>query len=395
MPTILRSLHAKVLLSTLAFLGILALVVAFLVTNGFSETQQNAKQQSILGLQAQGRDSLSGLLEREAQLTTAYLQEPAAASRTAAQHLSAIKQLSVDNGRMDSLQLVMHADGHASDPAPGRMADMYVPNFADYNDPVLQAAIDDSLMLDTLAPTLLQQNEQAVALYLVTPQPMTRYYPMGVLEGNLPPDMNVTIEPWFTVSTPDLNPERKTIWSPLYLDSVGNGLMVTTCTPVYHRDAFEGVVCLDVTLTQLLNHLKQLRPTQNSYFFVTDSEGRLIAGSEIAIKELTGLDEIPIPEDRSQPIGLTISDPKIRENVQQGTGEISTIRIGNKDEFMATAKLDGLDWRLTVVAPIDEVTAQSRHGGNGHSRRHCCNDQFNTACNDCFLCAGTWECGTV
>ncbi len=359
MRTNLRSLHTKVLLATLTFLSILATAVAVLVTHGFRETQQNAKQQSILGLQAQGRDSLRALLEREAQLTTIYLQEPAAASRTAAQYLSALKQRNSASSGAAPSGIILHQDGHASDPTPGRVGDVYVPNFVKLSDATTQAALSDSALLDMLAPTLLQQHKQAIALYYVSPQPITRYYPKGVLEGNLPPDVNVTNEPWYNLTGPKNNPERATMWSSLYLDGVGNGLMITTCTPAYHQSTFEGVVCLDVTLTQLLDHLKQLRPTQNSYFFVTDSEGRLIAGPPAAIQELTGFNEIPIPEDRTKPIGLTLSDPKIREIVQKGAGDIATIEIGNKQEFLATSKLEGLDWRLTVVAPIDEVTAQS------------------------------------
>ena len=55
----LNSLRAKLLLTTLAFLVILASALALLVTYGFRETQQNAKQQSIAGLQTQGRDCIA------------------------------------------------------------------------------------------------------------------------------------------------------------------------------------------------------------------------------------------------------------------------------------------------------------------------------------------------
>src|SRR5882757_9868251 len=88
------SLRTKVLFTTFTFLVILAAALAGLVTYGFSSTQQNAKQQSIAGLQAQGRDSLRALIEREGQLTTFYLQQPAEASRTAATYLSTLQQIS-------------------------------------------------------------------------------------------------------------------------------------------------------------------------------------------------------------------------------------------------------------------------------------------------------------
>ena len=85
------SLRTKLLLATLSFLAVIAVAFALLVSYGFSQTQQNAKQQSIAGLQAQGRSSLQALVEREGQLTMIYLQQPATASRTAAEYMPAAK----------------------------------------------------------------------------------------------------------------------------------------------------------------------------------------------------------------------------------------------------------------------------------------------------------------
>ena len=359
MLTLLYSLRTKMLLATLLFLCVLATALALLVTYGFGETQQNAKQQSISGLQAQGRDSLRALVEREGKLTTTYLQQPAQASRTAARYLQAMAQAGTEMPSSVFAQLTRHTDGHTFDARPSRFSDLFVPNFASLNDPAVQAAIQQSAPLDALAPILLEQNSQAAAIYYVSTSDVSRYYPMGTLEGNAPPDTKLTKEPWFAPTGPAANPQRLTTWSPLYLDGAGNGLMITTCTPIYPSGAFAGVVCLDVTLGHLLDHLTELKLTPSSYAFLTDASGRLIAGPPSAIKELTGFDTIPVPQDRSQPIGLTLADSAISTIVQSDQTDIQTTKIGGKSVFMATAKLNDLDWRLTVVAPIDEVTAES------------------------------------
>src|SRR5688500_11948975 len=110
----MSSLRTKLLLATFAFLVILAAALAALVTYGFSVTQQNARQQSIAGLQAQGRDSLRTLIEREGQLTVFYLDQPAEASHTAAAYLSSMQQFAGDQAAQP-IQLTRHADGHLSD----------------------------------------------------------------------------------------------------------------------------------------------------------------------------------------------------------------------------------------------------------------------------------------
>jgi signal transduction histidine kinase len=359
MLSFLNSLRAKLLVTTLAFVTVLAFALALLIIYGFRETQANAKAQSIAGLQEQGREALRTLVDREAQLTTFYFQEPATASRTAAHYLSSMKQLGGNVSNTAMFEVVRHPEGHATNPNPERRSDLYVPNFVSLNDPATRRVIDESAALDGLAPALLQEFRQAVALYYVSTQPVTRYYPMGVIEGNLPPDVNVTLDPWYKPTGPEANPERLTTWSPLYLDGAGNGLMITTCSPVYRQDVFSGVVCLDVTMRQILDHLNELKLTPNSYAFLTDASGRLIAGPPAAIKDLTGYDQIPVPDGGTQPIGLQLGDPTIREIVREGTGEVQNVTIGGRQVFLGTAKLGDLGWRLGVVAPIDEVTGQS------------------------------------
>lgn len=354
----LYSLRAKLLVVTLAFLFILIVALALLVTYGFRETRQHATQQSIAGLRAQGRDALHALIEREGQLMNLYFQQSEMASRTAAQYLSATRQRTGD-GMTTPLALTRHPDGYTSDLNPARQSDVFIPSFVADQDATAQAAVHTSSFLDALAPTLLKENTQAVALYYVNRQGVLRYYPMNSIEGALPADLDLTKEPWFEPTASRANPERETTWSPLYMDDVGNGLMITTCTPVYVGDTFDGVVCLDITLRQMVEHLDEIKMTPNSYAFLTDAAGRLIAGPPIAIKELTGYTVIPAPEDNNQTIGLPLSDPKIDAIVREGKSDIQTVEIGEEIVFLATAPLEDLNWRLTVVAPIDEVTAQS------------------------------------
>ena len=355
----LTSLRSRLLLTTLAFLAVLATALGLLVTYGFRETQQNAKQQSVAGLQTQGRDALGALVQREGQLSTLYFQQPATASHIAIDYLGAMKELRGAGATEPPPQLTQHQDGHTSDSNPARSSDLFIPNFVSTQDAAVQRAVSDSAHLDALVPALLHENAQAVAIYYVSRHNLLRYYPPNSIEGYVPADFDLTQEPWYEPSGPRANPARQTTWSPLYLDDAGNGLMITTCTPIYASDTFEGVICLDVTLGKLVEHLNELKPTPNSYAFLTDASGRLIAGSPAAIKELTGYDKIPLPKDNNETIGLTLTDSKIRDIVQDNVDDVQNVEIGDRSVFLATAKLADLGWHLSVVAPIAEVTGQS------------------------------------
>ena len=52
---------------------------------------------------------------------------------------------------------------------------------------------------------------------------------------------------FYTSATPENNPLRERVWTPVYLDSAGKGLMVTLSAPIYRNDTFKGVVSLDLT----------------------------------------------------------------------------------------------------------------------------------------------------
>jgi len=359
MVSLVNSMRGRLIMFTAVFLLLLATALALVIAQGFRQTEANAARQSVSGLQIQGREALRTLLDTEGQLTSLYFQDAAEIGRTASSYLSTMYDVDGEVGVNSLTQITTHADGHASNPNADRLSDLYVPNFVNAMDKAVQSEIRASAVLDGLVPSLLKQHEQVVAVYYVSEHPYTRYYPSGVLEGNLPPDVDVRREPWFEPAGPRANPERKTIWSSLYQDGAGNGEMITSCTPVYHGETFKGVVCVDVTLRQIVTHLNELRLTPNSYAFLTDSAGRIIAGSPAAIKDLTGYDTIPIPEDRTQPIGLTISEPTIRNAVQAASRNVYSAVIGNKEMLVATAQLADPDWRLVVAAPVSEVNAQS------------------------------------
>lgn len=56
---------------------------------------------------------------------------------------------------------------------------------------------------------------------------------------------------FYTYAVPQNNPARQLVWTPVYLDAAGKGLMVTLSGPVYDGDIFKGVVSIDITTTRL------------------------------------------------------------------------------------------------------------------------------------------------
>lgn len=52
---------------------------------------------------------------------------------------------------------------------------------------------------------------------------------------------------FFQYAGPEMNPDRESVWTPVYADYAGQGLMVTYSCPLYYGKDFMGVISLDFT----------------------------------------------------------------------------------------------------------------------------------------------------
>ena len=119
-----------------------------------------------------------------------------------------------------------------------------------------------------------------------------RYYPVRNLpeieieNGAAEAAQSMHIED-FAVA-PSNNPEQKTIWLPPYVDDAGQGLLVSANTPIYFGKEFQGFIGIDISLARLIDRLNNLKPTPNSFAFLTDASDHLIAASPEGANLLDG-----------------------------------------------------------------------------------------------------------
>jgi len=81
--------------------------------------------------------------------------------------------------------------------------------------------------------------------------------------------------PFYTVAIPENNLTRDAVWTPVYLDEAGKGLMVTLSSPIYDGDTFMGVVSADLTNSKLSTLLEC--PYES---YLVDSTNSVIATTE-------------------------------------------------------------------------------------------------------------------
>lgn len=209
--------------------------------------------------------------------------------------------------------------------------------------------------LDFIAPGILEQNPDIAAFYAIDTHGVTRYFPNIVLGRLAPPDYDPREDIYYKPATPDENPEKNVIWSPLYDDVAGRGLMITATAPVYTEDGFQGIVGTDVLLANIIESISAYSPIEGSYAFLIDKEGNAIAFPEQAYADFLGL-------SRGESVALThLADNALPEgfldilqNMMDGLEGFGSIHNGTQALFIAYAPLRQTEFSLAVV--VEEST---------------------------------------
>lgn len=370
-------ISVKITAGLLVFLFLVALVTNWIMTNGFRQTEQTALQFSAQSLEQQSRTTLIQLTAQEAQLYDLELQQAARVTKVAADFMvqshTANKQVDWSTAKdvvYQSSQLTLSSDGLLYyDANPNRRTEiLHIGGITP--DATTDRSLKDSAILEDLFPSLLAQTETGTGIYFQGPQLTFRYYPVRGLpelelqNGAAEAAQSARIEN-FAVA-PQNNPERKTIWLPPYVDDAGQGLLISANAPIYYGDEFQGFIGIDVSLARLIERLSSLKPTSGSFAFLMDSEGRLIAvpaehAAQLASRTLTPQEKAP-----NGLLGMALDElnpqlAAITEAVHLLDNNVMEVDIDGQPALVTYASLPDLGWTLSIVVPLDEVTAEAQN----------------------------------
>jgi len=240
------------------------------------------------------------------------------------------------------------------------VSDAFVPNTVSINDRLVEV-LDLTAYLDfILAPTY-ESNPNTVAMYLGTREGILRYYPNIHIGAIVPADFQVTQRPWYIGATPENNATREVVWSPVYADATGKGLMVTAAAPVYTtgghtgRDEFLGVVGIDVTLKDIGADIAAARLLGSGYSFLVDSTGHAIVLPEQGYQDILGRP----PQDNEFGTNLSGAETTfalVLDNMMTGSTGFDVLVSGGKELFVAYAPLESTGWSLANVVEAERAT---------------------------------------
>jgi len=159
-----------------------------------------------------------------------------------------------------------------------------------WGSPTISREISQQLTaLSFIDPLLIEARKsipESTGCFIVTKSSICRYYPNihSVTRLAPPTEYDMRSSTYYVSSGPEKNPERKTMWTHIYQDPSGQGLMTTAGAPIYtNAGEFFGIAGISVTLDSILNEilgrkgLFEEKPEANTFSFLIDLKGVIIA----------------------------------------------------------------------------------------------------------------------
>lgn len=222
--------------------------------------------------------------------------------------------------------------------------------------------------IDPLLTTVIRENPEAVACFITFEKATTRYYPNfpSIIRNLSEKAYEIRDSAWYTAVRPENNPEQKTIWSKVYQDPAGRGLMTTAVTPVYNAaKKFIGAAGVDVTLTNITDKIlagtEKDHPmhTKDMFSFIVDTTGRIVAFPREHLA-LFGFEKIIEQKDvgYNDLFNLRLTDSESPSVRQLWTDSLSAdaprqkrVIINDQQLLISSYIMPSTGWRLGIAVP--------------------------------------------
>ncbi len=351
-----KSLRGRLFLLAIGTAVIAALMLSALAINlGYAISHQ-AEFTSSQSLREQAEAYLVQLNTTIASQNDLILDRAARDVRTAAEAAAAIYAGNLPSGYWPADEHLFQGPEGQFLNGPEDTSSVFVPNTTSLNS-LVSRDIELSAYLDLALQPIFNNNPNAAAIYFGSIHNVTRYFPNIELGKLVPPDFQVTKRPWFTAcvqGNPDPT-QPSPVWSPVYLDATGLGLVTTVAFPVFTPSAsLAGVVGLDLTLNEISKNIQASSLLQAGYSFLIDQNGLAIILPEQGYHHLLG--RPPEPDEFATDLShLDSPFATVIHQMLQGNAGFQSVSTPDGELFVAFAPLPSTHWALASVVPANVV----------------------------------------
>ncbi|OYT27568.1 MAG: hypothetical protein B6U97_01100 [Candidatus Altiarchaeales archaeon ex4484_96] len=237
---------------------------------------------------------------------------------------------------------------------PDDVCSVFVPNNTKIDNSII-SMLELSAYLDFILPHFYNRNQHTVAIYFMSKDNVVRYYPNVNFSEVIPPDFMITQRPPYMSAAPESNPKRKVVWTPVYEDATGKGLIITAVAPLYiNGDEFIGVVGVDITLEDISAKLENDELIYGGYFVLLDDSGKAIYLPKQGYQHILGRE--PLPNESWTDLNNCVSEFKpLLDNMTAGRSGIDIIEVQGVELLVAYVPMEGMNWSLASVVQREKV----------------------------------------
>lgn len=216
---------------------------------------------------------------------------------------------------------------------------------------------------DPLMRSIDDANPLVAAVYFNTWDNYNRIYPFFMTPEQYPHDMVIPDYNFYYLADARHNPERKVVWTDVYLDPAGQGWMMSAIAPVYRGDFLEGVVGLDITVGQMLAEIGSLQVPWQGYAMLVSRDHSIMAlpaagERDFGLRELTQYSydeavrrEVLKPEDFS--LARRREMQPLLQAMAADERRVQEVMLGGRKQMVAWSEIPQTGWRLLLV--VDEA----------------------------------------
>ncbi|PTQ68159.1 response regulator [Pseudomonas sp. GV071] len=217
--------------------------------------------------------------------------------------------------------------------------------------------------VDVLMRWIRDANPLVSALYFNGWDSYNRIYPFFMTPDRYAHDMVIPDYNFYYLADAKHNPERKVVWTDVYLDPAGQGWMMSAVAPVYRDNFLEGVVGLDVTVGQMVSEIGNLQVPWHGYAVLVSRDQRVIAlpaagEQDFGLNELTEYSYAEaVRREVLKPNDFDLKDRRDLQPLLQAMtasrSDVKEVLLGGRKQLVAWSEIPQTGWRLLVV--VDEA----------------------------------------
>jgi sigma-B regulation protein RsbU (phosphoserine phosphatase) len=347
------------LLLVLAALALVSVVtIASLSINSILHTGETAKEASGGTLRAQIEESLTQFILSSALQTDLELeavrQDVAVLAHVAEQVLRHPEQFP-GGAYWSADERIVRGEAGQHYNLSSDTSEVFLPNFVRLST-AAKTAVEQLALLDLVYVPIYHTDPKSAAVWFIGEGEFIRHYPYHDVWKLLRPDFVPTVEFEYSSAGPVENPEGGIIWSDLYDDEAGLGLMVSAMSPVFGaQDDFAGVIGIDITLERLTARYEEAGPIGEGYWFLVSDDGRALAQPDQAYEDILGRTRQP-DEFGTDLTGSTTAFAPILGAMTNGETGFESVLADDQELFVAYAPVSSTGWSLGYVAQAAVLT---------------------------------------